>query len=164
MEKNTAEKLYEAFYMKVFSFVMTLTGDRNDAMDITQETFLRAISSSKGFRGESECYTWLCAIAKNLFVDEKRHDSRHADNPPEDRADTKANIEKSLADSESALRIHRILHELEEPYKEVFQLRVFGELSFRQIGSIFGKTETWARVTHHRARLKIIERMDENAV
>ena len=64
----------------------------------------------------------------------------------------------------AALRIHRILHELEEPYKEVFQLRVFGELSFRQIGSIFGKTETWARVTHHRARLKIIERMDNNAV
>ena len=72
MEKNTAEKLYEAFYMKVFSYVMTLTGDRNDAMDITQETFLRAISTSKGFRGESECYTWLCAIAKNIFIDEKR--------------------------------------------------------------------------------------------
>ena len=52
-----------------------------------------------------------------------------------------------------------ILHELPEPYKEVFQLRVFGELAFGQIGRIFGKTETWARVTYHRARLKIQERM-----
>jgi hypothetical protein len=52
----------------------------------------------------------------------------------------------------------------EEPYKEVFQLRIFGELSFAEIGSIFGKTETWARVTYHRARLKIKERMDENEI
>ena len=59
------------------------------------------------------------------------------------------------------MKIHLILHQLEEPYKEVFQLRVFGELSFAEIGSIFGKTETWARVTYHRARLKIKERMDE---
>ena len=164
MEKNTAEKLYEAFYMKVFSYVMTLTGDRNDAMDITQETFLRAMSTSKGFRGESECYTWLCAIAKNIFIDEKRRYSRLDGEPPDDIPDTGTDIEKKLADVDSAYRIHCILHELEEPYKEVFQLRVFGELSFRQIGSIFGKTETWARVTYHRARLKIIERMDENAV
>lgn len=160
MEKNTAEKLYEAFYMKVFSYVMTLTRDRNDAMDITQETFLRAISTSREFRGESDCYTWLCAIAKNIFIDEKRRSSKLADEPPEDRPDTGRDIAENLADSESAFRIHCILHTLEEPYKEVFQLRVFGELSFRQIGSIFGKTETWARVTYHRARLKIVERMD----
>ena len=55
-----------------------------------------------------------------------------------------------------------VLHELQEPYKEVFQLRVFGELSFSQIGIIFGKTENWARVTYHRARLKIKERMDHH--
>lgn len=164
MEKNTAEKLYEAFYMKVFSYVMTITRDRDDAMDITQETFLRAMSASKSFRGESECYTWLCAIAKNIFIDEKRRSSKLADGPPEDRQDTGTDIVKSLENSESAFRIHCILHTLEEPYKEVFQLRVFGELSFRQIGSIFGKTETWARVTYHRARLKIIERMDDNEV
>ena len=47
MDKNTAEKLYEAFYMKVFSYVMTLTKDRNDAEEITQETFFRAISTDK---------------------------------------------------------------------------------------------------------------------
>ena len=54
-----------------------------------------------------------------------------------------------------------ILHGLDEPYKEVFQLRVFGELSFAQIGRIFGKSENWARVTYHRAKLKIQERMEE---
>ncbi len=71
------------------------------------------------------------------------------------------NVETAAEDNDTALRIHLVLHELQEPYKEVFQLRVFGELSFSQIGLVFGKTENWARVTYHRARLKIQERMVE---
>lgn len=164
MDKKTAEKLYEAFYMKVFSYVMTLAKDRNDAEEITQETFFRAISTEKSFRGESDSYTWLCAIAKNIFIDEKRRYANQDDEPGEDIPDTNNVIEDDLADKDMSLRIHSILHRLEEPYKEVFQLRVFGELSFTEIGSIFGKTETWARVTYHRARLKIKERMDEHEI
>ncbi|MBO4787900.1 MAG: RNA polymerase sigma factor [Lachnospiraceae bacterium] len=163
MDKNTAEKLYEAFYMKVFSYAMTLTGNREDAMEITQETFFRAISTEKTFRGESDGATWLCAIAKNLFVDEKRRQSRFTDAPiSEEQPDEGKSMEESLADADTSLRIHRVLHNLEEPYKEVFQLRVFGELSFKEIGSIFGKTETWARVTFHRARMMVKERMEKS--
>ena len=161
MDKNTAEKLYKAFYMKVFSYVMTLAKDRGDAEEITQETFFRAISTEKSFKGESESFTWLCAIAKNIFIDEKRRSAREDDELSEELPDNDRGIEQKLSDKAMSLKIHSILHQLEEPYKEVFQLRVFGELSFAEIGSIFGKTETWARVTYHRARLKIKERMDE---
>ena len=162
MDKNTAEKLYEAFYMKVFSYVMTLTSDREDAKEITQETFFRAISTEHSFRGESDSYTWLCAIAKNLFIDEKRRNSRFEQVELEEQHDTGKSFEKSLMDSDTSIRVHRVLHEMEEPYKEVFQLRIFGELSFKEIGSIFGKTETWARVTYHRARIMIKERMEKS--
>ena len=161
MDKNTAEKLYEAFYMKVFSYVMTLAKDRNDAEEITQETFFRAISTDKSFKGDSDSFTWLCAIAKNIFIDQKRHYARQDDELSEELPDMDKGLEEKLADKETSLRIHIVLHQLEEPYKEVFQLRIFGELSFAEIGSIFGKTETWARVTYHRARVKIKERMDE---
>ena len=164
MDKKTAEKLYEAFYMKVFSYVMTLAKDRNNAEEITQETFFRAISTDKSFRGDSDSYTWLCAIAKNIFIDEKRRSARQDDELSEELPDTNKGIEEKLTDRDQSLKIHLILHKLEEPYKEVFQLRIFGELSFAEIGSIFGKTETWARVTYHRARLKIKERMDENEI
>ena len=150
--------------MKVFSYVMTLARDRNDAEEITQETFFRAISTDKSFRGDSDSYTWLCAIAKNIFIDEKRRVSRQDDELSEELPDTNKGIEEKLTDRDQSLKIHLILHKLEEPYKEVFQLRIFGELSFAEIGSIFGKTETWARVTYHRARLKIKERMDENEI
>ena len=150
--------------MKVFSYVMTLAKDRNDAEEVTQETFFRAISTEKSFKGESESFTWLCAIAKNIFIDEKRRYARQDDEPSEEIPDTNQGIEEKLTDKASLLKIHSILHQMEEPYKEVFQLRIFGELSFAEIGSIFGKTETWARVTYHRARLKIKERMDENEI
>ena len=160
-EHVTQEKLYETYYMRVFSFVMTLAGDRAQAEEITQETFFRAFSKRSDFRGESDEATWLCAIARNLFLDEKRRQGKQ-EALPEELPDTGKGIEQTAADRDTSFRIHMALHALEEPYREVFELRVFGELSFREIGMIFGKTENWARVTYHRARLRLQERMDES--
>ena len=162
MDRETADKLYRAYYMQVFSYVMTLTQDRDSAEEITQETFYKAITTERAFRGESESTTWLCAIAKNLWIDETRRRKKVSGPAGEMPADTGSDFREKLADSESSFQIHMILHSLEEPFKEVFELRVFGELSFRQIGTIFKKTENWARVTYHRAKLKILERMNES--
>ena len=162
MDKKTTEKLYDTFYMQVYSYVMTLAKDQHKAQEITQETFFKAMTSN--FRGESECYSWLCAIAKNLFIDNTRKSSRYQDEPDETLADTDTDIEQSITVSDTSFRIHMLLHEMEDPYKEVFELRVFGELSFAQIGKIFSKTENWARVTFHRARLKLKERMNDNEI
>ena len=161
MTPEQAEKLYETYYMRVFSYVMTLTGNRSEAEEITQETFFRAISKSSEFRGESSEVTWLCAVAKNFFLDQKRRENRTEAMSEEDRPDTGKSVEQTAVDRDSSFRIHMALHDREEPYREVFELRIFGELSFREIGLIFSKTENWARVTYHRARLKLQERMKE---
>ena len=160
MTQDQDARLYEAYYMRVFSYVMTLAADRSVAEEITQETFFRAFSRRNEFRGESDEVTWLCAIAKNLFVDEKRRQGRNTAIPA-DLQDPAKSVEKIAEDRDSSFRIHLALHDLEEPYREVFELRVFGELSFRDIGIIFGKTENWARVTYHRARIRLQERMGE---
>ena len=160
MTQDRNEKLYEACYMRVFSYAMTLARDRDQAEEITQEAFFRGFAKQHSFRGEADEVTWLCAIARNIFLDEKRRQSRH-EPMPEELPDTGKGIEQGAADKDSSLRIHMALHHLEEPYRETFQLRVFGELSFREIGLVFGKTENWARVTYHRARLKLQERMGE---
>ena len=73
--------------------------------------------------------------------------------------DAEYDLISETVDKEQAIKIHRILHELSEPYKEVFTLRVFGELRFGQIADVFGKTESWARVTYHRARMMIMDKM-----
>ena len=161
MNSETCERLYNAYYMRVFSYVMTLSGDRQASEEITQEAFFRAFSRSSEFRSESDEVTWLCAIAKNCFVDETRRRSKTSPIPEELPA-AGASIEQQVTDRDSSFRIHAALHTMDEPYREVFELRIFGELSFSQIGTIFGKTENWARVTYHRARLKLQERMDEH--
>ena len=162
MTQEKLEKLYETCYMRVFSYAMTLAGERTQAEEITQETFFRAFSKQSEFRGESDEVTWLCAIAKNFFLDEKRRRNRTEPIPEEDMPDTGKSMEQKALDRDTSFRIHLALHALEEPYREVFELRVFGELSFREIGTIFGKTENWSRVTYHRARLRLQERMSES--
>ena len=146
---------------QVYSYVMTIVKNQSLAEEITQNTFYKALTARHGYEGKSREFTWLCSIAKNLAVDECRKNQKYACFDAS-AAETSDDIANHIADQDSALQIHLVLHELQEPYKEVFQLRVFGELSFSQIGIIFGKTENWARVTYHRARLKIKERMDHH--
>lgn len=154
------DKLYDAYYMQVYSYVMTLVKNAHLAEEITQEVFFKALKSRKTYAQKSNELTWLCAIAKNSCIDELRKQSRFqewdGELPSED------SVEQEVEDETVTLQIHQILHLMEEPYKEVFQLRIFGELSFRKIGQIFGKTESWARVTYHRAKIKIQERMEQH--
>lgn len=140
---------------------MTIVKNQSCAEEITQNTFFKAMTAKKKFKGNSSEFTWLCGIAKHLAIDECRKNKKFSE-LDEKISKSTVDIEKTAEDKDTALQIHLILHELKEPYKEVFQLRVFGELSFAQIGIIFNKTENWARVTYHRARLKIQERMVQN--
>ena len=144
--------------MQVYSFMMTLSKKQDVAEEITQKTFFKAMTAGQKYRGDASEFTWLCSIAKNLFMDEYRAQKKTTELTAEDVSDV--SIENDFTDEDSAFRIHQVLHDLEEPYKEVFQLRVFGELPFLKIANLFGKTENWARVTYHRARLKIQERME----
>ncbi|MCI8465104.1 MAG: RNA polymerase sigma factor [Lachnospiraceae bacterium] len=157
------ENLYHTYYMQVYSYVMTLAKNRDLAEEITQHVFFKALSAQTKFRRQSGELTWLCSIAKHAFYDEMRR-QKHlaADLPSDDNLLGEEKMEKAMADADTAYRIHVILHHLEEPYKEVFSLRVFGELPFSKIASIFEKTESWARVTYYRARLKIKERMEDD--
>lgn len=153
------EHLYRTYYMQVYSFVMSLAKNQHTAEEITQKAFFKAMAGLKDWRGDSSEFTWLCTIARNLFMDECRRQKKTCELSTEGISENC--IESKLADEEAAFGIHQVLHNLEEPYKEVFQLRVFGELPFEKIGKLFGKTENWARVTYHRARLKVQERMEK---
>lgn len=152
----TFQEVYEQYFPDVYKYVLSLCRDPALAEEITQETFFKALKHIDSFRGQCRLYVWLCQIAKNTYYThlEKQKRPRPEPDPPGD-----AGPEEQLLTQESAFEIHKALHRLSEPYKEVFSLRVFGQLSFRQIGELFGKTESWARVTYHRAKLKIKEEL-----
>lgn len=153
------EKIYNNYFKDVYFFIYSLAKDKHIAEDLTSETFIKAIKSIESFRGNCDIKVWLFQIAKNSYYSyiRKHKNLIDLDSVPEKKDDF--DIEKSVFSSEESIKIHEILHNLSEPYKEVFSLRVFGELSFRQIGSLFGKTDNWACVTFHRARNKIREEM-----
>ena len=134
------EKIYSEYYDVVFQYVLSLCKDEAWAEEITQEAFFKALKSIGTFRGECKLRVWLCQIAKNTLYTESKRQQRHADYPLEQIAADES-IEKAICDKEDAFQIHKLLHHLEEPYKEVFWMRTFGELSFRDIALLFGKTE-----------------------
>ena len=150
-----------AEYEAVYHYTLALCRDEALAQDITQETFLKAMKSSDKFKGDSSLYTWLCAIAKRLLINRYKKDSREL--PTDDFDSTLPRNERTpeelIIDKDMAMYIHKILHTMNEPYKEVFSLRVFGQLSFSDIAKLFAKTESWARVTYHRARKIINEEL-----
>lgn len=157
-------KIYIRYFQDVFLFLKKLSKNESVAEEITSETFFKAMRSINQFRGETDVRVWLCQIAKNCYFSylKKQRRIAHLENIDDvDFPDSQDAMEEQILKQHDAMQIHRLLHHLAEPYKEVFMLRVFGELSFGQIADIFQKTDNWACVTYHRARNKIWMQMED---
>lgn len=152
------EELYKQYYSQVYFYVLGLCRNEHIAEEITQETFFKVLKKMDAFKGECKVNVWMIQIAKNTFYNYCR-EKKFALESSLDGVETERTIEEKIIDQEAAGQIHVILHRMQEPYKEVFWMRTFGELSFKEIGSIHGKTESWARVTYHRAKLMIKEEL-----
>jgi RNA polymerase sigma-70 factor (ECF subfamily) len=154
------EEVYGAYFKDVYLYLLGLTKNEHLADELTSDVFFQAMQGLRGFRGQCDVRVWLCQIAKNAYFSYLRKAGRTVPlemEPPQ----AKPAMEEVLLDKDAALRLHAILHNLPEPYKEVFTLRIFGELSFQQIGGLFGRTANWACVTYHRARQKMQDRLEE---
>lgn len=163
---NYFTDVYNEYAGPVRRFLLSLTQDEELADELTQETLYRAFRYIHRFRGGGcSLYSWLCQIAKNLYLNDRKKLSRRqaaAAAPLLDSVDGKAWIQ-SLLRKEQAMLLHQVLHSLPEPYKEVFTLKVFGELElkFKDIASLFSKTESWAKMTFYRAKERIVKGMEE---
>ena len=160
MSEQDFEQIYRRYFDPVYRFALSLTLDEHQAEEITQETFFKALQSINSYRGESSIKTWLCTITKNIFLSDQRKKKAEPLEELTERADEAAGLEDQAITHTESIYLHRLLHDLPEPYKEVFSLRVFAQLSFREIGSLFGKNENWACVVFHRARTKLQNKED----
>ena len=159
------ERIYRTYFKSVYLYALGLSGDEQLAEEITGETFFKAIHAIDSFRGDCEVRVWLCQIAKNTyytFVKEKKRTISADEAQLQYVADPAAAVDARLSEQEEAHQIRVILHNMPEPYKAVFMWRVFGELTFQEIGELYGKTDNWACVTYHRARKMITKKMGGN--
>ncbi len=153
------EKIYTENKDFIYKYLLKLCGNSSVAEELTQETFFRAYMNFKNLRNKAKAPVWLCQIAKNTYFawynEQKKQSSFEENNDVKDDFSIESFFEKK----ELTEKAFECLHSLEEPYKEVFMLSVFGQLSLKEISRLFGKSESWARVTFYRAKQKLAERM-----
>lgn len=156
------ESIYHLYFDDVYRYIRKLSGSEQIAEEITSETFFKAIQTIDTFRGDCDLRVWLCQIAKNCYYTQLKKSQKTKTVEEWHNLDLAASPEQTILQKDEAMRIRKLLHTIPEPYKEVFLWRVFAELSFRQIGSIFQKSENWACVTYHRARKMLLQRLEGN--
>ena len=151
--------VYGEYWDMVYGFLFRLCQNEHFAEELAQETFFQAMRAWESFRGDSSVSTWLCAIAKRLYYSSLRKTPVL----PIDELPMGAtpDIAEQLLVGDRQMIVQRILHQLPEPYREVFTLRTLCDLSHGQIGELFGKSDIWARVTYYRARLLLVQAMKE---
>ena len=156
---QSMEEIYKEYAKTVYRFLLSRTHDADLAEELTQETFYQAIRTSGRYDGSSKVSTWLLGIAKNVLLTYWRKHPAHED--IENQEIPVESAEDTALRSAERVELLRKLHALEEPKREVVYLRVFGGLSFREIGDIFAKTENWARVTFYRAKEQLRKELSD---
>lgn len=153
------EQIYEKYFETVNKYLFCLTHNNDISEELTQETFYKAVKKIDTYKGNCKMSVWLCQIAKNLWYNElkknKRMDLKNAEELEYLKSDE--NLENDYILKEDKINLYKKIQTLDEPTREVIYLRITGELSFKEIGDILNKTETWARVTFYRGKQKLKE-------
>ena len=138
-----------------------MPGSADLAEELTQETFYQAVKSIDRYDGSSKISTWLCGIAKNVYLADLRKRKKES---PEEYLPEKATIsaEDAFLKDREIKAILSAIDEHPEPGRQVLRMRLLGGLSFRQIGDAMGKTATWARVTYYRAKQTIVKELTQD--
>ena len=148
------EEIYEMYSRKVF--LLSKTNNVDIAEELTQETFFQAIQCIDRFKGNSSILTWLCGIAKNVWLKDLR---KRQEILPIDDDILEITDKQEINVQWEQKEILQLIHDMNEPVREVMYLRLISNLSFAEIGEIIGKTENWTRVTFFRGKQKIVKEM-----
>ncbi len=153
------EQIYKEYFETVNKYLFCLTHNNDISEELTQETFYRAVKKINTYKGNCKMQVWLCQIAKNLWYDQCRKNKKMADIPEDEMTIGQAinfTEEQAIANDEK-ISLYKKMQKLDEKTREVMYLRITGELSFKEIGTILNKTENWARVTFYRGKNQLKE-------
>ncbi len=151
------EELYQQYSQIIYHFLYARCRDPALAEDLMQETFLKALESLNRFDGSCKLSTWLCQIARHLLYQHWEKTNRARLEELDDTLEAADNTQRQAMARIELADVWERLQLLPEEMKKTVELRVLGSLSFREIGAILGKSENWARVTFHRAKVRLLE-------
>lgn len=160
---NKLEEVYEEIYPKIYAFFYSKTGNRMTAQDLCHDTFYEACKNIGSFNGRSTLSTWVFTIATNLLKKHYRK-NKYQQSLMQKLAEipeTEIHSLEELAEinEDTKILLHHV-SKLDDTSREIILLRIYGELSFAEIGVLIGQSENYARVTFHRLKLKIQKLME----
>ena len=151
------DEIYEECFETVYKYLFCLTHNSDISEELTQETFYRAVKKIDTYNGKCKISVWLCQIAKHLWYKQCRKNKRIVNTDETFDIEDPQNLEEQFIAGEEKVSLYKKMQNLDEKTREVMYLRITGELSFKEIGEILGKTENWARVTFYRGKSKLKE-------
>ncbi len=163
MKSDDFNEIYNEHAKMIYNFLLRMCKNEHLAEDLMQDTFLKAIERIDTFDKQCKLSSWLFQIAKNTYFDylRKKKNQVEMELCEENLQDVELSPEDRLMSAEATGEIHRLIHKLEDAYKEVFLLRFYANLSFKEIGNVFGKSEVWGRVTYLRGKERLLQMLKE---
>lgn len=160
---NEFTSIYGEIQPKLYSFFYMKTGSKELAEDLTHEVFYEALKSYGSFKGNSSLKTWIFSIANNLL--KKHYRKKKSAKVLEEKLSIEhlvvEDLENSVINKDNRLQLIKAINLLDDLTKEIVLLRIYGELSFKEIGHTLNKSENYARVTFHRGKLKIQKELED---
>ena len=146
--KKEFEFIYHENYLILYKFLLKIGCPPQDIDDVIQDTFVKAILNIDQFKNESKLSVWLCQIAKNTWYSYLKKNKNIV------------TIDENQLKDDHSYFINFVDY-IEEPYKSVFTLKEIMGYSYQEIACKYKKSESWARVTYYRARMKYQKLFEE---
>lgn len=163
MDKKAMEELYLEHGKIVYGYLLKLTHNQLLSEEFAQETFYQAICSMDRYKGSCKISSWLCQIAKNIWLNYQRKEKKiEYTDELEHFCGAEQTFDHDIIKEEEKLLLYKILHRLPAHMREVIYLRITGEFTFKEIGEILGKSEVWARTNYYRGKKKIAEEVEKS--
>ncbi len=165
-EIGAFQELVSRYHQKIYVVIVGLLRNREDALDVAQETFFRAYRKIKSFQGGSSFYTWLYRIAVNMAIDSQRRQKRNPldfretmDGLFEEQNEVARDPFSDVHDRELREKLAAAINDLTPEHKAVIILRTVEGLSYKDIGEILGCSEGTVMSRLHYARKKLQEKL-----
>ena len=160
------QELVSRYHQKIYVVIVGLLRNREDALEVAQETFFRAYRKIKSFQGGSSFYTWLYRIAVNMAIDSQRRQKRNPldfretmDGLFEEQNEVARDPFSDVHDRELREKLAAAINDLTPEHKAVIILRTVEGLSYKDIGEILGCSEGTVMSRLHYARKKLQEKL-----
>lgn len=151
------EEIYKENYQLIYKYLLSLTHNEDISEELTEETFYKATIHISKFKNNSNLSTWLCAIARNLWIDEIKRRKKVSEIDDKDIIVT----EDVFLEKEERMQLFKSIQKLDALTRDVIYLKIKGDLNYKEIAEIMNTTETWVRVTFYRGKEKMKEDNDE---